>query len=568
MRTNLKNKLLLLSIVPIILLGFIIMIIVTNNISKITRDETKNALRSTAVATLAAYNENPGNYYTASNGDVWKGSLDISKSTTIVDNIKNNSDMEVSFFLGKKRIMTSVLDDNNQRMLDNDAGDVVVEKVLNNNSEYFTDNVSINNKMYYGYYIPVFDTSNSNKPIGMIFVGTDKSAKDAINNRLILTLIGVICCTMVIFIIIGLIASSSITKSIKSNINILGEIAAGNLNVDINEKYLNRKDEIGDMIRSVSKLKLDLKYTISEITDKASQLLKSATLLDKTSTETQDTVTSMKDAIETIATGATAQAHSTQKASENIIKMGVMISETDKDIDSLNTIANTLKNSNKQVNNSLEKLTNINTQVNSAIDSIFQQTLKTNTSANKIKDIVAITTSIAEQTNLLALNASIEAARAGEAGKGFAVVATEIQKLAEQSNASSNTIYNIIKDLISDSNSSVEIMNNVKNIITHQTNSINKTEDTLRNVENYVNSSIENINDIKTKSATLNDSRLTMIDFVQNLSATAEENAATTEETYASSDEVAISFDNVSKSASDIKIIANDINVILKTFKL
>ena len=30
--------------------------------------------------------------------------------------------------------MTSVLDDNNERMLDNDAGDAVVENVLNNNS--------------------------------------------------------------------------------------------------------------------------------------------------------------------------------------------------------------------------------------------------------------------------------------------------------------------------------------------------------------------------------------------------------------------------------------------------
>ena len=101
MKINLKTKFLLLSIAPIILLGCIIMIVVASNINSIMRDETKNALRSTAVATLAAYNENPGNYYMAANGDVWKGSLDVSKSTTIVDNIKNNSDMEVSFFLGK-----------------------------------------------------------------------------------------------------------------------------------------------------------------------------------------------------------------------------------------------------------------------------------------------------------------------------------------------------------------------------------------------------------------------------------------------------------------------------------
>lgn len=544
------------------------MAVVTNNINNIMREQTKNALRSTAVATLAAYNQNPGNYYTATNGDVWKGSLDVSKSTTIVDNIKNSSDMEISFFLGRKRIMTSVLDENNERMLDNDAGDTVVENVLNNGSEYFTDNVSIKGQMYYGYYIPVFDTNNSAKTIGMIFVGTDKAVKDAAKNNLILALVAVIGVTMIIFVAAGLKASSSMTKSIKTSIDAIGEIANGNLNVEINKKYLKRSDELGDMARSVSKLQSDLKYTISEIIAKADNLLTSANSLDKTSSETKDVVASMKDAIETIATGATAQAHSTQEASENIIQMGDMISKTTEEVESLNNISNTMKQSSSEVSNSLNKLTDINTKVTSAIDSICEQTLKTNESANKIKDVVAITASIAEQTNLLALNASIEAARAGEAGKGFAVVASEIQKLAEQSNDSSNKIYSIINDLIADSDSSVEIMNNVKTIIENQTKSINDTSITLTNVNNCVNDSLKNINNIKSKSEELNESRLNMIDFVQNLSATAEENAATTEETYASSDEVAISFDNVSESASGIKVVADDINSIMKNFKL
>ncbi|KAF0119250.1 MAG: methyl-accepting chemotaxis protein [Rhodospirillaceae bacterium] len=66
------------------------------------------------------------------------------------------------------------------------------------------------------------------------------------------------------------------------------------------------------------------------------------------------------------------------------------------------------------------------------VDKTQQQVRSLADAASKIGEVAELINDIADQTNLLALNATIEAARAGDAGKGFAIVAGEVKNLANQ----------------------------------------------------------------------------------------------------------------------------------------
>ncbi|MDA4848821.1 methyl-accepting chemotaxis protein [Hoeflea poritis] len=367
----------------------------------------------------------------------------------------------------------------------------------------------------------------------------------------------------------AILFSRSITRPISDVVRNMSELARGNTDLEL--KGEARKDEIGEMVRSVAVFR-DAAIEKENLEREAEE---NRSLSDRERAEREaakaEEARQMQEAVEALAGGLTRLSEgdltvsidtpfmealerlrvdfnaSIEKLNGTLCGIRESTGSIDNNSMEMRSAADDLSRRTEQQAASLEESSAALEEITSAVKGTTerageaaQMAEAAQTDAEKssaivseavsamegiesasaeISNIINVIDEIAFQTNLLALNAGVEAARAGEAGKGFAVVAQEVRELAQRAATAAQEI----KELITKSGE--QVGNGVK--------MVKATGDALTQISEHVT----NVNNAIGAIATAANEQLTGIQEVNaavtQMDQMTQQNAAMVEETTA-----------------------------------
>lgn len=478
----------------------------------------------------------------------------------LLNKFSESTDVDAVLFVDNKSTFSSIMDRSGNPAI-GEALDAIVMQKIEESGSYFCEDVRIGGKSFMGYY-----STFPNGTIILVAIENDFISSlyaRAVNGNLIfMGVLVIISCILVAFVV------RLIVKAIEMAVKNIDKVSSGEFNFEVENKLVQRSDEIGNIARNITKLIQNLALTITGIHRNVQNLNDFSDEFGDNFSRMRETISNVNIAVGEIAQGATSQAEETQRVNMQVMEIGNSIDATNQTVEALNDTAREMKRQNDSMNAIMQELLDISHSAKESVNLVHEQTNITNKSAQSISEAVEIITNIADETSLLSLNASIEAARAGEQGRGFAVVADQVRSLAEQSNEAAGKITEIINGLLANSNTSVETMQEVIKEMEKQGLKLEDTQSAFSELNQDILSVGNMVENISNEMIVLNNAKEEVLSSVESLSAISEENAASTEETSASMEELDGIVSACAESTENLEVIADDLTESVRKFKI
>lgn len=520
---KLKQKLIMLVLIPVVVLGF--------GVGIFAFMQSKNALIV----------EIQGQLQVACEG--YSDNLYAFKSM----------DIDITVFEGDTRAYSSI-----EGVVGTKASQEVIDTTLNGGKTFFSSNVSVNGKPYYGYYVPIEG--------GMLFAGKPQAGVREVLTQLLISILAI---SFGIIILVAVVAYIIVSRMAKLIINVSGTIshvADGDLSGEVRD--MSGRDEIAAMNNSVSAMARKLKVMVTDITKVSRETQSSVDSLRGTATSTLRASEEIARAIEDVARNNTSQAGIVVSITNGI---GVMQQQTSDIADCVEDIESSSASLTENCNDmrvKIEATQETSELMSESVVGIKAKIDATNRVIANMSEILSSIEDIASQTNLLSLNASIEAARAGEMGKGFAVVADSIRTLSENTAKELVGINDIISNITEDFKECADSIDVVVRNNSESMKGIKEVITSFKQVDEAIKNTSTQVGTISRAVAETQEQMKGITEEVTVLGDVSESNAAASQEVNASVEELTALMHSVDQSTVVLAEEAENLIKELSIFKL
>lgn len=377
----------------------------------------------------------------------------------------------------------------------------------------------------------------------------------------------------VVFLMVALICGALITFKITRAVTLplaaavqaLSRMADNDFSIKLEAKWLNARDESGDMARAMNKMLENMRGVIKKLAVSSEQVAASSEELLASADQSAQASGQVAHSITDVATGAGRQVNIVGDTRNIVEQIASGIHQVADNATNVAGVAEKTSSAATEGGKAVREATSQMRQIEKSVENTAQVVGKLGERSKEIGQIVDTISNISGQTNLLALNAAIEAARAGEQGRGFAVVAEEVRKLAEQSQNAAHQIAELIKEIQGDTDAAVTAMQSGNQEVKRGTEVVTSAGNTFEAIVKLIGELSFQVTDISAAVQEIASSSEQIVRSVQEIdgisrdvSAQTEGISAATQEQSASMEEIAVASRALANMAEDLRQVVNE----------